>query len=75
MTRFESEGVRRQQESLSVAEAKARFKKTCDYCASHGFGGNCAQCPVNAAHSFVTETFSILKRVEADMRLRKAFVR
>lgn len=75
MTRFESEGVRRQQESLSAFEAKARFQHSCKLCAERGLGGDCSKCPVNAAHGFAIETFSILEQVKADMRRKKALAR
>ena len=63
MTRFEANGVKRQQNAGSKYEADRSFEISCRICCEHGCFINCDHCPIAAAHELTCDVF---KALEAD---------
>ncbi len=73
MTRFEEIGQQLQLESLSKAEAKSRFKKSCDLCCNRGNHIDCDRCAIASCHRMVLETFdemSVIDKLVKAMKTR-----
>ena len=68
MTRFQEVGVDRQHNSASQQESDRNFKNSCNRCVSRGSCGDCANCPIAAAHKFVTDTFRMVSQIERDRK-------
>ena len=72
MTRFQQVGVDRQHQSITPQESDRNFNQSCKLCASRGMCGDCASCPIAAAHRFVNDTFRLVSEIERERRSRPA---
>lgn len=69
MSNFQRNGVARQQNACSIADADRAFDKTCRTCASHGLCGDCDSCPIAAAHAFTVDTYKLLDEIRRTPRI------
>lgn len=68
MTRFQEVGVDRQHNSATPAESDRNFENSCKLCASRGMCGDCDNCPIAAAHKFVSDTFRLVSEIKRERR-------
>lgn len=73
MAFFEVEGVRRQEEAYSIANAKKQFEHSCELCALHGIPIRCENCKIQQAHLEKVRSLRIVSEIRSPEKYRKAY--